>query len=222
VTGVDLSPGLIPYGAGDGNRTRTISLGICAVWAAMWPDLRSRLSMCARERPLLPGLMAANGPVVRQGAALAEFRLTPLFCCCHPSRQARASQYSRCRAGARRHRTRPRWCRSGRTTGHPAALRNDRERSTLTDRVVADGLVLLLPVGFGQRILDIAGFAASAGYGRGDWEVRTSVRPAFSSTRREAMFPATVSATTRCTPNSVKPRRISARPPMPAALMRNG
>jgi hypothetical protein len=46
------------------------------------------------------------------------------------------------------------------TTSHPAALRNDRERSTPTDRAVAGGLVLLLPVGFAQRILDIAGFAA--------------------------------------------------------------
>jgi hypothetical protein len=43
--------------------------------------------------------------------------------------------------------------------------------------------------------------------------VRTYLSPAFSITRREAVFTAIVSATTRRTPSSVKPLRIRAREP---------
>jgi len=39
--------------AGDGNRTRTVSLGICAVTASTWPDLRRGVSASDRERPLV-------------------------------------------------------------------------------------------------------------------------------------------------------------------------
>src|SRR5262249_39891940 len=37
----------------DGNRTRTIRLGICSIQASMLPDLRGGLSVSDRERPLL-------------------------------------------------------------------------------------------------------------------------------------------------------------------------
>jgi len=40
-------------GAGDGNRTRTISLGICAIRAAIQPDLREGLPLSDRERPFV-------------------------------------------------------------------------------------------------------------------------------------------------------------------------
>ena len=43
-------------GAGDGNRTRTVSLGICAIRALMASDLRDGLSMSDRERPFLTGV----------------------------------------------------------------------------------------------------------------------------------------------------------------------
>ena len=42
--------------AGDGNRTRTISLGICTVRAVEWSDLRDRLSASDRERPFVTGV----------------------------------------------------------------------------------------------------------------------------------------------------------------------
>ena len=47
-------------GAGDRNRTRTISLGICAVRALMSSDLRGGLSMSDGERPFVTGV---NGPL---------------------------------------------------------------------------------------------------------------------------------------------------------------
>jgi hypothetical protein len=40
-------------GAGEGNRTPTISLGICSIQASKLPDLRGGLSLSDRERPLL-------------------------------------------------------------------------------------------------------------------------------------------------------------------------
>jgi hypothetical protein len=43
-------------GAGDGNRTRIISLGICTVHALTWPDLRRGLSVSNRERPPFTGV----------------------------------------------------------------------------------------------------------------------------------------------------------------------
>jgi hypothetical protein len=43
-------------GAGDGNRTRTISLGICAILASTRPDLRCGVSVSDRERPLVTGV----------------------------------------------------------------------------------------------------------------------------------------------------------------------
>ena len=48
-------------GAGDGNRTRTISLGICAIRAAVRLDLRCRVSASDRDRPLVTGV---NGPLM--------------------------------------------------------------------------------------------------------------------------------------------------------------
>ena len=48
-------------GAGDGNRTRTISLGICAIRASTGLDLRGGLSVSDRKRPLLTGV---NGPLM--------------------------------------------------------------------------------------------------------------------------------------------------------------
>src|SRR5262249_45560248 len=46
-------------GAGDGNRTRTISLGICTIRASPWADLRGELSVSYRESPLFTEV---NGP----------------------------------------------------------------------------------------------------------------------------------------------------------------
>jgi hypothetical protein len=48
-------------GAGDGNRTRTISLGICAIRASTGLDLRSGLSVSDRERPRFT---LVNGPLM--------------------------------------------------------------------------------------------------------------------------------------------------------------
>jgi hypothetical protein len=52
-------------GAGDENRTRTISLGICRTARRTGPDLRFDGSVSDRERPLFTGvngpLMARNG-----------------------------------------------------------------------------------------------------------------------------------------------------------------
>ena len=48
-------------GAGDGNRTRTISLGICAIGAVVRPDLRRGVSASDRDRPSGP---VANGPLM--------------------------------------------------------------------------------------------------------------------------------------------------------------
>jgi hypothetical protein len=48
-------------GAGDGNRICTISLGICAIRAFMCPELRGRLSVSVRERPVVTG---ANGTAI--------------------------------------------------------------------------------------------------------------------------------------------------------------
>jgi len=41
-------------GAGDGNRTRTISLGIGAIRAVVRPDLRRGVSASDRARPSVP------------------------------------------------------------------------------------------------------------------------------------------------------------------------
>jgi hypothetical protein len=49
--------------AGDENRTRTISLGICAIRPVRWPDLRGGVSASDRERPLVTG---TNGPLMAQ------------------------------------------------------------------------------------------------------------------------------------------------------------
>ena len=43
-------------GAGDGNRTRTIGLGICAVRACHMADLRRGVSASDGEKPLVTGL----------------------------------------------------------------------------------------------------------------------------------------------------------------------
>jgi len=66
--GADLGPGVAAgaqaldrLGAGDGDRTRTISLGIWTVCARTWPDLRAWRSASDREEPLLPG---ANGTLM--------------------------------------------------------------------------------------------------------------------------------------------------------------
>ena len=47
-----------------GLRSWTISLGICAVQACVWTDLRGRLSVSGRKRPLLTEV---NGPLIRGG-----------------------------------------------------------------------------------------------------------------------------------------------------------
>ena len=58
-------------GEGDGNRTRTISLGICTIRAVTWPDLRVGVSVSDRERPLVTGVNGpANGPANRGPACV--------------------------------------------------------------------------------------------------------------------------------------------------------
>ena len=48
----------VSRGAGDGNRTRTTSLGIRQVGGSDRPDLGIRCTVSDRHRPLTPGLMA--------------------------------------------------------------------------------------------------------------------------------------------------------------------
>ena len=57
--------------AGDGNRTRTISLGICTVRAATPSDLRGGWSASDRERPLATGV---NGPLMARNLRVARVR----------------------------------------------------------------------------------------------------------------------------------------------------
>jgi hypothetical protein len=57
------------YGAGDGNRTRTISLGICAIRARHMPDLRGGLSVSDRKRPAFTGV---NGTLMARRPLLEE------------------------------------------------------------------------------------------------------------------------------------------------------
>ncbi len=60
--GLGLSPDLgLCRGASDGNRTRTISLGICAVRAVMRPGLRARCPRVTVRDRSSPGLMACLG-----------------------------------------------------------------------------------------------------------------------------------------------------------------
>jgi hypothetical protein len=51
----------LTLGAGDGHRTRTVSLGICAIRVSVLLDLRSRPSVSDRESPLFAGV---NGPLM--------------------------------------------------------------------------------------------------------------------------------------------------------------
>jgi hypothetical protein len=57
--------------AGDGNRTRTISLGICAIRASTWPHLRSELSVSDCENPLFA---LVNGPLMARRRGHVERR----------------------------------------------------------------------------------------------------------------------------------------------------
>ena len=54
-------PGASDDGASDENRTRTVSLGICADLACMWADLGCEVSGSDREIPLVAGV---NGPLM--------------------------------------------------------------------------------------------------------------------------------------------------------------
>ena len=62
--------------AGDGNRTRTVSLGICAVQAVMQPDLLGGLSMSDRQAPAFTGvngtLMARRDPLIRSNGRAVQ------------------------------------------------------------------------------------------------------------------------------------------------------
>jgi hypothetical protein len=59
---------MFSLGAGDGNRTRTIGLGICAIRSVVRPDLRFGVSASDRERPLVAG---ANGTLIARRSSLA-------------------------------------------------------------------------------------------------------------------------------------------------------
>jgi hypothetical protein len=61
-------------GAGDGNRTRTISLGISTIHAATQPDLRRRVPVSDREGPLFTGV---NGPLMARRSWPELRSLTP-------------------------------------------------------------------------------------------------------------------------------------------------
>jgi len=52
--------------AGDGNRTRAISLGAVPSGPVTWPDLRGGVSADDRERPLVTGV---NGPLMARRTA---------------------------------------------------------------------------------------------------------------------------------------------------------
>ena len=58
-------------------------------------------------------------------------------------------------------------------------------------------LVLLFPFGRAQSVFGVSQVAAVDGVGPGRWKIRTNLRPAFSSTRREARLTAMVCAITR-------------------------
>ena len=76
--GADLGPGvavgaqaLDRLGAGDGNRARTVSLGIGAIRALIWPDLQDGLSVSDRESPRVTRVNGpANGPATRSRRGL--------------------------------------------------------------------------------------------------------------------------------------------------------
>jgi hypothetical protein len=53
--------------AGDGNRTRTVSLGICAIQAVMQPDLLGALSASDREGP---PVTEVNGTLMARPCAI--------------------------------------------------------------------------------------------------------------------------------------------------------
>jgi hypothetical protein len=61
-------------GAGDENRTRTVSLGICAVTAPTWPDLRRGVSMSDRQRPLVTGV---NGTLMARRTVVRPALMSP-------------------------------------------------------------------------------------------------------------------------------------------------
>jgi len=68
-SGSRFRPRAFSVGAGDGNRTRTVSLGICVVWAVRWPDLRGALPVSDRERPFFTGVngtLMARRPCLRR------------------------------------------------------------------------------------------------------------------------------------------------------------
>jgi hypothetical protein len=57
------------------NRTRTVSLGICAIRASTWPDLRGGLSVSDCERPLFTqvnGPLMARRPPSEQGRSSVQ------------------------------------------------------------------------------------------------------------------------------------------------------
>ncbi len=75
-------------GAGDGNRTRTISLGICAIRAVVRPDLRSEVSVGDRDRPLLTGVngtLMARRIWVRPALIAVPWSSPVILDSCHPS-----------------------------------------------------------------------------------------------------------------------------------------
>ena len=63
--------------AGDGNRTGIISLGICAIRAAVRPDLRCGVSAGDRERPLVTRV---NGTLMARRSWSKLGRSRPVAC----------------------------------------------------------------------------------------------------------------------------------------------
>ena len=116
--------------AGDGNRTRTISLGICAIRAAVRPDLHCGVSASGRERPLVTG---ANGTLMARRTAVspalmaAPWSSPVLLDSCHPlgrGCRVKAREATACGLALTR-RTRPR--QSSSEEGGTTSL-EDRER----------------------------------------------------------------------------------------------
>jgi hypothetical protein len=135
--------------ADDGNRTRTVSLGICTVWACMSADLRRDQSASDRETPLITGVngplmarLARPGPCqfmsLRSSSSSSDLRITRVFPCV-------ARRFKPCvsfgSTACRWWRVLARDGRSGASRGHGPGGRRLRQRSTL----LSDGFCQVWP-----------------------------------------------------------------------------
>ena len=99
-------------GAGDGNQTRTISLGICEIRAVVRSDLRAAVSASDRERPLVTGVngtLMARRTMVPPALMAVSWSFPVLLDSCRLSgrgRRVKAREATACGSALTR-RTRP-------------------------------------------------------------------------------------------------------------------